>query len=68
MEVGQTLEGRIDGVGIQGRVLGGGKAQEEGDKEESKGEHVDLVALFLILQLNWIELKLMEMSRGELYD
>ena len=46
MEVGQTLEGRINRVGIQGGVLGGSKAQEERGKEESKGEHVDLVALF----------------------
>ena len=31
----QTLGGRINRVGVQGGVLGGGKAQEEGGEEES---------------------------------
>ena len=43
----QTLGSQIDRVGIEsGVALGGGKAQEERGKEESEGQHVDLVALF----------------------
>lgn len=38
---------QIDGVDIEsGVALRGGKAQDERGKEESKGQHVDLVALF----------------------
>ena len=41
-----TSGGQVDGIGIDGVVLGGGKAQNERGKQESKRQHVDLVALF----------------------
>ena len=45
-----TLGSQIDSVGIEsGVALGGSKAQEEQGKEDSKGQHVDLAALFLPL-------------------
>lgn len=43
----QTLGCQIDRAGIEGGVaLRGGKAQDERGKQESKGQHVDLIALF----------------------
>ena len=43
----QTLCGQIDRVGIEsGVALRGGKAQDERGEQESKGQHVDLIALF----------------------
>ena len=42
-----TSGGQVDRIGIDRVVaLGGGKAQNERGKQESKRQHVDLVALF----------------------
>lgn len=46
-ECKQTPGGQIDRVGIEsGVALRGGKTQDERGKQNSKAQHVDLIALF----------------------